>query len=113
MHRPLLRQNFANASMYFLGALSLMLLMSCAHPYSPAGLSSPVQAITDVLNNPALAITGKPVFLILIWLFGIAVQSGLLKVIGPPKKNRRAAHCRWNPADCRAAASHNPGLNYV
>jgi hypothetical protein len=37
----------------------------------------------------SLGFTDKPVLLILIWLFGIAVQSGMLKVFGPPKRTAR------------------------
>lgn len=56
-------QNLSNAILYILAALSVLLLVSCALPYSsysPYELSAPAQAVTDVLNNPALRI---PIFL--------------------------------------------------
>lgn len=58
-----LRQKLSNAFLYLLGALSVLLLMSCALPYTSASrynFSPPMQAVTDVLKNPALRI---PVFL--------------------------------------------------
>lgn len=58
-----LRQKFSNAVLVLLAALSVLLLISCALPYasaSPYDFSSPMQAVTNVLNNPALRI---PIFL--------------------------------------------------
>lgn len=63
MKNHALRQKLSNAILYLLGALSVLILISCALPYSsysPYDLSTPIQTVTDVLNNPALRI---PIFL--------------------------------------------------
>ena len=67
--------------MYFLCALSLLLLMSCALPYSPSGLSSSAQAVTDVLHNPALRI---PIFLagLALLLAGLWLAEYIIAVPG-------------------------------
>ena len=67
--------------MYFLCALSLLLLMSCALPYSPSGLSSPAQAVTDVLHNPVLRI---PIFLagLALLLAGLWLAEYIIAVPG-------------------------------
>lgn len=77
MNRPLLRQNFANVMMYLLGAFSVLLLVSCALPYSSYGFSSSTQAINDVLNNPALRIpiliAGLALLLAGLWLVELII----------------------------------------
>ena len=81
MHKPILRQNLSKVTMYFLCALSLLLLMSCALPYSPSGLSSPAQAVTDVLHNPVLRI---PIFLagLALLLAGLWLAEYIIAVPG-------------------------------
>jgi hypothetical protein len=81
MHTPILPQNHARASIYILGALSLLLLVSCALPYSPGGLSSSAQAVTDVLHNPALRI---PIFLagLALLLAGLWLAEYIIAVPG-------------------------------
>jgi hypothetical protein len=81
VYKPVLRQNYVNVMMYALGALSLLLLMSCALPYSPRELSSPANAVTEVLNNPALRI---PLFLagLALLLAGLWLAEYIIAVPG-------------------------------
>jgi hypothetical protein len=80
VYKPALRQNNLNEMMYALGALSL-LLMSCALPYSPRELSSPLNTVTDVLNNPTLRI---PLFLagLALLLAGLWLAEYIIAVPG-------------------------------
>jgi hypothetical protein len=60
MNRPAIGYNPLDAMKYVLGALTLILLVSCALPYAPAGFSASTGAVTDILKNPTLRI---PIFL--------------------------------------------------
>jgi hypothetical protein len=55
-----LQNNLGHAMMDLLGALSLLMLLGCALPYSPQDLPLPTRAVTGVLSHPALRI---PAFL--------------------------------------------------
>jgi hypothetical protein len=81
MNKLALRQNLATVMMYTLGVLSLLLLMSCALPYSPRELSPPANAVTDVLNNPTLRI---PIFLagLALLLAGLWLAEFIIAVPG-------------------------------
>jgi hypothetical protein len=74
MKNHALRQNPSTVVLYVLSAISLLLLMSCVLPYSPSvsGVSSPMDAITEILNNPALRIpvllAGLALLLAGLWL---------------------------------------------
>lgn len=72
MKKQLPRLNLSSVARVTLCSLSVLLLVSCALPYTPGEFSSPAQAITDVLNNPALRIpillAGLALLLAGLWL---------------------------------------------